>query len=45
MGTKRVGLARVQTLIENLKREIKLNGANSDRDWETIYNHIKNCMV
>ena len=28
MGTKRIGLARVQALIENLKREIKLNGAN-----------------
>jgi hypothetical protein len=27
MGTKRVGLARVQALIENLKREIQLNQA------------------
>ena len=27
MGTKRVGLARMQALIENLKREIQLNGA------------------
>ena len=28
MGTKRVGLARVQALIENLKRELDLNGAS-----------------
>tara|TARA_Y100000114_G_C11760858_1_gene329605 strand:- start:3669 stop:4154 length:486 start_codon:yes stop_codon:yes gene_type:complete len=28
MGSKRVGLARVQALIENLKREIQLNGAS-----------------
>ena len=27
MGTKRVGLARTQALIENLKRELNLNGA------------------
>ena len=27
MGTKRVGLARVEALIENLKREIALGGA------------------
>ena len=26
MGTKRVGLARTQALIENLKRELSLNG-------------------
>ena len=29
MGTKRVGLARVQSLIENLKREITLGAATS----------------
>lgn len=27
MGTKRVGLARMQSLIENLKRELQLNNA------------------
>ena len=27
MGTKRIGLARVQALIENLKRELQLNNA------------------
>ncbi len=27
MGSKRVGLARVQALIENLKRELQLNGS------------------
>ena len=28
MGTKRVGLARTQALIENLKRELNLNGSS-----------------
>jgi hypothetical protein len=28
MGSKRIGLARQQALIENLKREISLNGSN-----------------
>ena len=27
MGSKRIGLARTQALIENLKRELDLNGA------------------
>ena len=27
MGSKRIGLARVEALIENLKRELKLNGS------------------
>jgi len=27
MGSKRVGLARMQALIENLKRELKMNGS------------------
>mgnify|MGYP003325860969 CR=1 FL=1 len=30
MGTKRVGLARTQALIENLKRELQLNGTSLD---------------
>jgi hypothetical protein len=29
MGTKRVGLARTQALIENLKRELQMNGATT----------------
>ena len=27
MGSKRVGLARVEALVENLKRELQLNGS------------------
>ena len=27
MGTKRIGLARVQALIENLKRDLNMNAA------------------
>ena len=42
MGTKRVGLARIEALIENLKRELALDGsvihyrkANSSYDFES----------
>ena len=39
MGTKRVGLARMQALIENLKRELQMNGTQltgADRKTKSV---------
>jgi len=33
MGTKRVGLARTQALIENLKRELSIGGTEKNRNF------------